>query len=720
MADDSDLDESLIEFFKGGNIKAMERVLARAYKKAEAAQRKKAGAGEVSRKASLLTKALNTAMSSYGRSTKNAPSIRQKAPDTGGRPYHFAYSTMAKNGGRGRSKGPSGPAAGGAPGAAGSGGVGGPGTGPGRGGGAAGAKGKATKGGAKSKRANTAEAAHQIYTERDGAVDHEAPALDATREAEVAEALAQDRAAGPVRSRGDGPDAGVDAPEVDEPEIGGSPRDRQERSRAFVEGFGRDAGLERAGSEAAAQAYIENPDKIPALQGKQSSFGTIGDTLEERLAFWDLVHEKESDKGGRTQTRMVLELPHEATAAQRHEIVRLFTDDLRKKGIPFWASIHAPTRNNDQRNFHAHIVCTDRPMRQMPHPETGEMAWDFSIAVVTTKRVSGNKVTSHPYRQNRDPEMRDRGYVKKARARLSDVVNQVMAKSGTEVRYDPRSYKDMGLDVEPMKNVTRILADKLDKKSFVVMDADWTRRMVDAEMTAAGARRSAAFVKLQESELELARLARQAEKDKAANLKLPKERRLSPLRQMTKAASQTALQGMARMRRNRLAVTFLDESIGAALGHVVAATSPEAVGKRAHGTGTAPNREDLAALHAAALEELAEHGGGSRLRAQSMQQREKQAEKEWREGPPRTDGLQPQDASRPMQASAQGTPMQDAASERQAQPSSQMAPTEDRRQVPGVPIYPAGQVTRRSRAAGAGTSRATKPGRTPVPTSGTA
>ena len=37
MADDSDLDEPLIEFFKAGNVKAVQRVLARAQKKAKAA-----------------------------------------------------------------------------------------------------------------------------------------------------------------------------------------------------------------------------------------------------------------------------------------------------------------------------------------------------------------------------------------------------------------------------------------------------------------------------------------------------------------------------------------------------------------------------------------------------------------------------------------------------------------------------------------------------------
>jgi hypothetical protein len=98
------------------------------------------------------------------------------------------------------------------------------------------------------------------------------------------------------------------------------------------------------------------------------------------MEFLDLVHQHESAKGGRTQSRVVLELLHEATADDRHEIVRQYTDEFRRKGIPFWASIHAPTKDNDARNHHAHVVFTDRPMAKMRHPETGERVWDFTIA----------------------------------------------------------------------------------------------------------------------------------------------------------------------------------------------------------------------------------------------------------------------------------------------------------------------------------------------------
>ena len=597
------LEEPLIEFFKGGNVKSVQRVLERAQKKAEASARRLPSATRPQKRAGLLVKAMNHAMSAYGRSTKNGPSIRQVAPDTGGRPYHFGYSTLSKGQStRGRQKASSGAGATGSSGAA-----------PGSAGAGKAAGAKAGKG---RKGANTAEAAHQIYTERDSAVDRDSPALTAAEQA----AGQADLGAGAE------PGHDGDAPSVDTAASRTGPdTGRAVDAREFVEGISRDGGVIMAASEAAAQAYIEDPDKLPKLMGQRSSFGTIGKTLAERLAFWDLVHERESDNGGRTQTRIVVELPHEATPDERHEIVRRFTDELRLKGIPFWASIHAPTKDNDQRNHHAHIVCTDRPMKKMPHPETGALTWDFAIEE-HYKRANRANATRYPYRQNRDPEMRERGYVKKSRARLAEVVNGVMSQSKSTVRYDPRSYKDMGLDVAPMRNVARVMADKLGKRSFVVMDAEWTRKMIDAEMQAAAARRSAAFVQLQEAESELHEAAKASERAAAAR------RGKSPfVGKLAKAASDAAFEAVLKVKRDRLAARFVSESTAATLEHIAKATSPAEVMKRAHDPAAAPDAAAIAELHAATQEELAEHRSRGRETTKAYQVKERKLTQAWQQ-----------------------------------------------------------------------------------------
>lgn len=148
MAKTDDANEPLIEFFKTANINAVYRVLERAQRNADRAADQQAAAAHSagSTGTGTLTKALNKAMAAYGRAAKGRASIRQKAPDTGGRPYHFGYSNVTR-GERASTR---------------------------KAGGATSPKAPPTKGSKGRPAANTREAAHQIYTERDSAVERDA------------------------------------------------------------------------------------------------------------------------------------------------------------------------------------------------------------------------------------------------------------------------------------------------------------------------------------------------------------------------------------------------------------------------------------------------------------------------------------------------------------------------------------------------------------------
>lgn len=316
---------------------------------------------------------------------------------------------------------------------------------------------------------------------------------------------------------------------------------------------------------------------------------------------------------------------------------------FRRRGLPFWASIHAPTAANDSRNHHAHVVLADRPMRRMPHPDTGAMAWDLTIRDDYRTATRHTRVR-YPHRQKRDPEMRDRRYVRASRERFAAVVNEVMAGSASGVRCDPRSYKDMGLDVAPMRNVARILADKLGRRSFVVMDADWTRKMIDTEMQAAAARRDRTFLDLQEADRRMQDTARQAQRSAAANARLPTHLRLTPGRVIARKASEAVMTKLLDLRRDRLAARFADETTLQALQHVAAATAPQpGRGRpgRVHDTATAPDPADLAALHEAATEEIVHLARALRAKQAGMARREAELARSWREGPqaPAASGL---------------------------------------------------------------------------------
>ena len=238
-------------------------------------------------------------------------------------------------------------------------------------------------------------------------------------------------------------------------------------------------------SAAAHQRYIERTqaleapecDDIPTTSVAQStqryierdgaafgSFGTIGDSIEDRIAFWGAVEASErtprrrrmslalddeptivaiagriaSDapralmrllvdrapvmvdtetmhaitaycrehdliglatfddgRGGVVQRRLVLELPADMTATDRHRIAARFCElAFEARGVRYHCAIHAPTPENDLRNFHMHIVFYDRPASRVRHPETGKQVWDFEV-------VEAYKTTSYNVRFRR-------------------------------------------------------------------------------------------------------------------------------------------------------------------------------------------------------------------------------------------------------------------------------------------------------------------------------
>lgn len=634
--------------FKTANASAIARVLERAERNAAKAARNKTSAIRhmLHPRSTLLGSALTMALNHHGQTARGKASIRQVAPDTGGRPYHFGFTSVTK--GQSARGGRPAPQAGGASAAPGGGERGGAGPGDGsthR----SSASGSGQSGNSQQPAAGSREGAHQKYTERDSALDKDARPIEQELQGERGKGRGKDRSldeegvigeqfleAGPQpravvlrqAEAGLGKDSGDKGPEQH-----GQARDAAEAQRWLEEQVAAAPGLSARSTESAAQAYIENPGKVERLRGTTASFGTIADTLEERLEFWDLVHRHES-KDGRTQSRLVLELPHEATAQARHEIVRRYTDELREKGIPFWASIHAPTRKNDYRNHHAHVVFVDRPAQKMAHPETGELVWDFTIEQVHRTKTSGNIRRTYPHRQVRDPDMRRRGYIKEARARFSDITNDVMERHGLEVRYDPRSYKDMGLDVTPMAHVTRILADKTRSQQFVVMDPGWTRRMVDDEMRAAAARRDDTYQALRATEERLQQTAGHIRKVTASNAKLPRHMRLSPGHVLTTRIAGALTTKMMEIERERLTEVFFDEAMVRTLTRIAEATTPKIHSRgpaRVYNPASAPNPQDLADLNHAALEELAAFRISQRLRGQHFRLRHNQTLDRWRQ-----------------------------------------------------------------------------------------
>lgn len=178
-----------------------------------------------------------------------------------------------------------------------------------------------------------------------------------------------------------------------------------------------------------------------------------------------------SGRGGRIQFRMVAELPHEVSAEDRALIVQNFCDKLgglekrvdpdgteRHVGMMYTAVIHAPDPHNDRRNYHLHVVAHDRPARFLH--KFGQ--WDFEVAEVY-QHLRTDRVR-YPFRQIKIGEVTQGSnktgkensgdkFIPALRRDFARITNSVLAARGIERRYDPRTYKEMGIDRTPTEHL---------------------------------------------------------------------------------------------------------------------------------------------------------------------------------------------------------------------------------------------------------------------------
>jgi hypothetical protein len=157
-------------------------------------------------------------------------------------------------------------------------------------------------------------------------------------------------------------------------------------------------------------------------------------------------------RGGRVQTRIIAELPHEITPAQRLKLAKEYCAEFDRMGLPYWAVIHAPDKHNDRRNFHIHIALSERPAKRMAHPATGKPVWDFEI-IETYQNKWRHIRTRHPYAQERNREISKLSWVGIERRRFCNALNKILEQSGSSKRYDHRSYKAMGLTQKAKKRI---------------------------------------------------------------------------------------------------------------------------------------------------------------------------------------------------------------------------------------------------------------------------
>jgi len=143
----------------------------------------------------------------------------------------------------------------------------------------------------------------------------------------------------------------------------------------------------------------------------------------DREQLWNAVERREDASTRRREAQLArdieLSLPHELTEEQRKLLLTDFVrEQFVRKGMIADVAIHAPGKNSDPRNYHAHILLTMR--------EIGPDGF-------------GDKVR----------EWNSRQQLEKWREEWEKIQNRYLERHGHEARVDRRTLEAQGIDREP-------------------------------------------------------------------------------------------------------------------------------------------------------------------------------------------------------------------------------------------------------------------------------
>lgn len=162
-------------------------------------------------------------------------------------------------------------------------------------------------------------------------------------------------------------------------------------------------------------------------------------TSIDRETLWNVAEKTERRKDSRTAREIIVNLPHELPHQERKKIVERFSSVLMHRyGVAVDWAMHAPDKQGDQRNYHAHIMLTTREISL----ENGQ--------IKLGKRTDLEQANKDLKKQNKDSTQ---DQIKTLRRDFADITNAILSENNIDARIDHRSYKDRGLYVLPTQKM---------------------------------------------------------------------------------------------------------------------------------------------------------------------------------------------------------------------------------------------------------------------------
>ena len=166
----------------------------------------------------------------------------------------------------------------------------------------------------------------------------------------------------------------------------------------------------------------------------------------DREALWNKAEAAEKRKDGRTAREWIVAIPHELipTDADAQKDIKKnqgaraavkFAKMLAKRyGVAVDIAIHAPDKEGDERNYHAHIMTTTRQVEIV-----GD---DFNLTDKATIELSNAKRATLGLDRAKED-------IKELREEWANIANGALEANGIDERIDHRSHAERGIEAQP-------------------------------------------------------------------------------------------------------------------------------------------------------------------------------------------------------------------------------------------------------------------------------
>ena len=144
------------------------------------------------------------------------------------------------------------------------------------------------------------------------------------------------------------------------------------------------------------------------------------DWVHDRSALWNAAEQAETRKNSTVAREYEIALPSELSADERRELTLGLAREISERhGVAVDVAIHAPGRQGDQRNHHAHLL-------------------------TTTRRIGPEGLGE----KSRELDQKTSGEVERWRGRFAEMQNAALERAQVAERVDHRSHQRRGIEEE--------------------------------------------------------------------------------------------------------------------------------------------------------------------------------------------------------------------------------------------------------------------------------